>query len=127
METKYLDAKGKGEMDYDYTNDILFFKVENREYDHSIELEDVVLDVDKEGYITGIQIFGASNIFNIDKDALRNIKKWEFKVKIESKVISIQLMFEMLRRNKVVERGQNLIRESSSVLTDSEVMCAMSA
>lgn len=127
MEQKSLDAKGKGEIDYDYTNDILFFKVKNREYDHSIELEDVVLDVDKESYITGIQIFGASIIFNIEKDALRNVKKWEFKVKIEHKVIFIQLMFEVLRRNKVVERGQNLIRESSSVLTDSEVMCAMNA
>ncbi len=127
MGKKYLDAKGKGEMDYDYANDILFFKVEHREYDHSIELEDVVLDVDKEGYITGIQIFGASNIFNIDKDALKNIQKWEFKVKIENKIVSMQLMFEMLKRNKIIERGQNLVRESSSLLTDSEVMCAMSA
>jgi len=77
---KHLDAKGKGEMDYDYSNDILFFKVKNRDYDHSIELEDVVLDVDKEGYTTGIQIFGASKMFDVDKDSLRNVRKWEFKV-----------------------------------------------
>ncbi len=124
METKYLDAKGKGEMNYDYSNDILFFKVKEREYDRSIELEDVVLDIDKEGYVTGIQIFGASKMFNVEKDALQNVKKWEFKVKTEGKVISVQLMFEMLRRNQVVERGQNLVREASSLLTDSEVMCA---
>ena len=127
METKHLDAKGKGEMDYDYSNDILFFKVKEREYDRSIELEDVVLDIDKEGYITGIQIFGASKMFNVEKDTLRNVQKWEFKVKTEGKVISVQLMFEMLRRNKVVERGQNLVREASSLLTDSEVMCAAGA
>ena len=127
METKHLDAKGKGEMNYDYANDILFFKVKEREYDRSIELEDVVLDVDKEGYITGIQIFGASKMFDVDKDTLRNVKKWEFKVRTEGKVIFVQLMFEMLRRNQVVERGQNLIRESSSLLTDSEVMCAATA
>ncbi len=124
METKHLDAKGNGEMDYDYANDILFFKVKEREYDHSIELEDVVLDIDKEGYITGIQIFGASKMFNVDKDTLRNVQRWEFKVKTEGKVISIQLTFEMVRRNQIVERGQNLIRESSSLLTESEVMCA---
>ncbi len=111
-------------MDYDHANDILFFKVKEREYDHSIELEDVVLDVDKEGYITGIQIFGASKMFNADKDVLRNVQRWEFKVKTEGKVISIQLTFEMVRRNQIVERGQNLIRESSSLLTESEVMCA---
>ena len=124
METKHLNAKGKGEMDYDYANDILFFKVKDREYNHSIELEDFVLDVDKEGYITGIQIFGASKMFNVDKDTLRNVQKWEFKVRTEGKVISVQLMFEMLRRNQIVERGQNLVREAPSLLADSEVMCA---
>ncbi|MEW5896471.1 MAG: DUF2283 domain-containing protein [Nanoarchaeota archaeon] len=124
MEKKHLDAKGKGEMDYDYANDILFFKVKGREYDHSIELEDVVLDVDKEGHITGIQIFAASKVFNIEKDALRNVRKWEFKVRTEGKIISVQLMFELLRRNQVVERGQNLVRESSSLLVNSEVLCA---
>ncbi len=127
METKQLEAKGKGKSDYDYANDILFFKVKDREYDHSIELQDIVLDVDKKGYVTGIQIFDASTMFTVDKDSLRNIQKWEFNVKIEGRIIFVQLMFEMIRRNKVVERGQNLIRELSSPLTDSEVMCAMSA
>lgn len=127
MEQKYLDAKGQGEMDYDYTHDILFFKVKERDYDHSVELEDVVLDVDKEGYITGVQIFGASVMFNVDKETLRNIRKWEFKVRTEGKVIFVQLTFEMLKRNQVVERGQNLVRETSSPLIDSEVMCQMAA
>lgn len=125
MTKPYLDAKGKGEMDYDYANDILFFKIKDREYDHSIELNDIVLDVDASGIITGIQIFGASDIFHIEKEALQNIKKWEFSIQTEGKVISIQLMFEMLRRNKIVERGQNLIRETSSPLRDAEVMCAV--
>ena len=125
MEQKKLEASGKGEMDYDYTNDILSFKVKERNYDHSIELEDIILDLDQEGYITGIQIFGASKIFNLDKDILRNVKKWEFKVKTEGKVVSVQLIFKMLQRNHIVERGQNLIRETSSLLMDSEVKCAI--
>ncbi len=126
MEIKSLDAKGKGEMDYDYANDILFFKVKEREYDHSIELEDLVLDIDKEGYITGIQLFSASKMFNLERDALRNVQHWEFKIKTEGKIISIQLLFEIIRRNQVVERGQNVVRETSSLLIDSEVKCAAS-
>ena len=86
---KHLDAKGKGEYLYDFSNDILMFKVRERDYDHSIELEDIVLDVDKEEYITGIQIFGASKMFNVDKDTLRNVQKWEFKVRTEGKVVSV--------------------------------------
>ena len=125
METKQLNSIGNGEMDYDYSNDILFFKVKNREYEHSIELEDVVLDIDKQGFITGIQIFGASAIFKVDKETLQNIKKWEFNVQTEGKVVSIQLIFEMIKRNKIVERGQNLVRETSTMLDDSEVLCAV--
>ncbi|MEK6921836.1 MAG: DUF2283 domain-containing protein [Nanoarchaeota archaeon] len=125
LEIKQLNAIGKGEMDYDYSNDILFFKVKNREYDRSIELEDIVLDLDKQGFITGIQIFGASTIFKLEKETLQNIKKWEFHVQTEGKVISIQLMFEMIRRNKIIERGQNLVRETSTSLQDSEVLCAV--
>lgn len=115
----------KGEMDYDYANDILFFKVKERKYDHSVELDDIILDVDNSGIITGMQIFGASNIFNIEKEALQNIKKWEFSIRTEGKIIYIQLMFEMIKRNKIVERGQSLIRETSSPLTDAEVLCAV--
>ena len=127
MKPKHLDATGLGEMDYDYNNDILLFKVKDREYGHSLELEDIVLDIDKEGYITGIQIFGASAMFNADKNALRSVRKWEFTIKAEGNVISVQLVFEMVRRNKIIERGQNLIRESSSLLIDSEVQCAATA
>jgi uncharacterized protein YuzE len=89
MELKHLNAKSNGERDYDYANDILFFKVKGKEDDRSIELEDVVLDIDTEGYITGIQILGASKMFNVEKDMLQNVQKWEFKVRTEGKMISI--------------------------------------
>ncbi len=114
-------------MDYDYAHDVLFFKVKNRDYDHSVELDDVVLDIDKEGYTAGIQIFGASDIFNVDKEALRDIRKWELKVRTERGIVFVQVNFEMLKRNQVVERGQNMVRETSSPLIDSEVMCAVTA
>ena len=71
-------VKGKGEVDYDYKHDILFFKVKNREYTKSIELLDnLVVDVDKEGFLTGIQIFDAAEYLNIDKKILLNLFKFE--------------------------------------------------
>lgn len=113
--------KVKGEYDYDYKNDILFFKVKDREYEKSVELDDVLLDIDKEGIICGIQIFEASRLFKLEKEALRGIQRWEFSVKIENNIVNIQLVFEVLRRNKIIERGQSLIREAT--LNDSEVVC----
>jgi|SRR3989344_2160979 len=104
MEIKYLNAKGMEEIDYDYSNDIILFKIKDRDYDYSIELEDVVLDIDKEGFITGIQVFDASNIFNASKEALTSIKNWEFKIRTEEKIIYIQLNFAIISRNKIIEK-----------------------
>ncbi|MBI1972417.1 DUF2283 domain-containing protein [Candidatus Woesearchaeota archaeon] len=122
MEQKQLHEKGI--VDYDYKNDILFFKVKEREYKQSIDFGDFILDVDKEGFVTGIQIFDASKIFSIDKYALQKIRNWRFHTKTENKVVSVQLFFEAVKRNKVLVEGrQNLVRESTAQLKDSEVIC----
>ncbi len=121
MEIKHLDARGNGEVDYDYVHDILFFKIKDREYFRSIEFEDIVLDIDKESFITGIQIFNASNMFKVEKESLKEIKKWDFDIKVENNVIFVQLAFEIVKRNKVIERVQNIIRKSPSLLKNSEV------
>lgn len=123
---KQLDAKGNGEYRYDYKHDILFFKIKDRDYQSSLELGDVILDMDKEGYPTGVQIFNASDIFKIDKPTLRSIQKWKFHIKLEKNIVTLQLMFIMVKENKqIVERGENLVREASSELQDREVLCAI--
>ena len=121
MEIKHLDARGNGEVDYDYVHDIILFKIKEREYFKSIEFEDIVLDIDKEGFITGIQIFNASNMFKVEKESLKEIKNWNFEIKVEDNVIFVQLAFEIIKRNKVIERVQNIIRKSPSILKNSEV------
>jgi len=120
-ELKHLNAKGNGEVDYDYLHDIIFFKVKDRGYQKSIEFEDIILDIDKDGFVTGIQIFDASNLFKLSREELRSIKKWAFEIKVENNVINIQLIFSVINRNKIIERGQNIIRKSPSLLKNSEV------
>ena len=122
---RFLDGRGKGEFSYDYKNDILFFKIKDREYQKSLDFQDIVVDIDKEGFATGIQIFDVSKMFNIDKTTLNNIKNWQFQIKIEDNIVTMQFMFAMLRRNKEVERGENLVREADSQLKDAEVLCTI--
>ena len=125
---KHLEAKNKGEVDYDFKEDTLFFKIKNREYLKSIDFDDLVVDIDKEGFITGIQIFGASKLFKLSKEALRNVKHMSFNTKVENKVITLEFQFACMQRNKVVEmRGQNLVRESDSPLTEGDVLCTVPA
>ncbi len=111
---KHLEAEG--EMDYDYINDILFFKVKNREYDFSIEFQNMVIDIDKEKFIVGIQIFEASEFLRMSKLNLREIPKWKFKAKIENDVINLRLNYRLKIRNKIYEKSPIIVQENKSGL-----------
>ena len=113
---------GEGEMDYDYVNDILFFKVRGREYDRSLEFENLVIDVDSENFITGIQIFDASEFLRMDKISLRNIPKWQFQAYIDEESIEIRINFQVSVRNQLIEKNPIIIQRNEENLPSSEML-----
>jgi len=121
MKNRHL--KASGEWDYDFKYDILFFKVKNREYLKSKEIDNIVLDLDSERFLTGIQIFDASKFLGIDKKTLMNIPKWAFEARIQDDKIEVRLTFEVKVRNKVVEKNPIIIRSISEKLPNSELIC----
>ena len=127
MKNKHLDARGKGEYTYDYINDIMLFKIRDRDYLKSIDFGILVVDIDTKGFVTGLRIFDASKVFKLSKLALKNIKQFEFNSKVENKVLTIQLRFMSVLRNKpVIKHGQDFIREAlQSEIKDSEVVCTI--
>ena len=127
MTERRLDAKGKGEYSYDFKNDTLFFKIKDREYDHSIDFDNLIIDIDTEGFITGLRIMDASDIFRLEKTALMSVKSFEFHTQSEDKVINIQLRFMATLRNKsLVAQGQDFVREAlQSNIEDSKVVCTV--
>ncbi len=127
MKEKLLDAKGKGEKSYDFKNDLLFFKIKDRNYKTSLDFGDIIVDIDEMGFITGLRIFDASQMFRMDKIALTNIKQFEFDASIEDKVVKIQLRFIALLRNKPLEKvNQSFIREAfDSDIHDSQAVCSV--
>ena len=127
MNGRHLAAEGKGEYTYDYSNDILLFKIKDRDYLKSLDFDNLIVDIDKEDFITGMRIFDASKIFNIPKLALKNIKSFRFNARVEDKKVTIQLEFIPILRNKpLIKQGQNLIREAiGSEVRNSEVVCTV--
>ncbi len=83
MNNTITKKKWKGEVDYDYKHDILFFKTKNREYEKSFEFDNLIIDIDKKGFIVGIQIFEASEFLRLSRIKLRDIPNWEFNTKTE--------------------------------------------
>ena len=112
IKPRHLEAKG--EMDYDYANDVLFFKIENREYKFSVEFQNMVIDIDEENFIVGIQIFGASKFLKMSKMNLREIPKWRFNSKLENNTIEIRLDYQLKIRNKIFEKNPIIIQENKS-------------
>ena len=126
MKMRHLNAPGKGEYHYDYRNDILLFKIKDRNYKISIDFGNLIVDVDEEGFITGLRIFDASRVFKLPKLALNNLRSFEFHTKVEEKVISIQLRFNCILRNSIIKQGQDFVREAvDSQIKNSEVLCTI--
>lgn len=129
MVERHLDGTGKGEFLYDFNNDILMFKVKDRDYKTSAEFQNFVADIDQEGFVTGIRIFDASEVFGVDKYTLRHIIKWGFRTSVESGMITIRLTFVGQVRNKEVP-VENFTQQLTTPLnghhlTDSSVECAV--
>ena len=123
MTGRHLDAKGKGEADYDYAHDILFFKIRDREYDKSIELDNIVVDIDSAKFLTGIQIFEASKFLDITKMALNRIPKWEFCASVDENRVEIRLKFQTIFRNKIIEKNPIILEPVGEPLPNSKMVC----
>ena len=127
MTKKHLDARGKGEYTYDYPNDVLLFKTKDRDYSKSLKFGNLIVDINSEGFITGLRLFDASKILKLSKITLKNLKQFEFNADVEDKIVTIKLRFVCMVRNapKIVQ-GQDIIREAiSSSIQNSEVVCTV--
>src|SRR3989344_523177 len=105
--------KGKGQADYDYKNDILFFKTINRKYSSSLEAINLVLDLDDENFLIGIQIFEASKYLGFSKKQLLNIKAWQYQARIHEGQIELKLAFTIMDRNKLKNNEKVIINQPS--------------
>lgn len=123
---RHLDARNKGETAYDYQHDILIFKTKDRDYLKSLEYENFVVDIDREGFITGIQIFDASKTFKLQKFALKNIRHFEFSARFVDRVMNIRLRFAAVTRNRSrITQGQDFVREAIDTgLRNSETLAS---
>lgn len=122
---KQRQLEAEGEMDYDHLNDILFFKVKNREYNFSIEFQNMVIDIDEEKFVVGMQIFEASKFLKMSKVNLREIPKWQFNAKIEGEIIELRLNYQLQIRNKIFEKSPIIIQENKSSLPSPQTVCTI--
>jgi len=99
---RQLNAKNQGEFLYDYVHDILTFKIKDRDYKMSVELQNFVIDIDKENFVTGIRIFDVTKVSGLNKILFKNLVHGEFNASIKDNVITVRLNFVGKLRNRLM-------------------------
>ena len=87
-----------GVYSYSYEDDILYVLSKARSYDVSVEVDELVFDLDKSGKVVGVEIFNASNILNLPKEALRNLRSLKLEVVVGER-IALRLQLKAVVRN----------------------------
>lgn len=128
---RHLDAKGKGEIVYDLKYDTLTFRTKNRDYSKSVEFLNFSADVDKEGYVTGITIEDASQVFGVDKRFMKEIAHAEFHAEVKKGIISVKIGIVIKKRNKLMpltsseeSHTQTFSEKAGKGLLEASVECA---
>lgn len=124
MNNKEKHLEGHGAMDYDYLNDVLFFKVKNREYDRSLEFENMIIDLDSEDFIVGLQIFDASKFLGIQKSDLK-VNGWQFNARITPESIEVRLICDISIRNKIRQLSPIIVQQNTTGLPSSSMAIAV--
>ncbi|MFH1637354.1 MAG: DUF2283 domain-containing protein [Candidatus Woesearchaeota archaeon] len=135
MKKRHLNAPKEGEFLYDYSHDILTFRIKNRNYKKSVEFQNFVIDIDEEDFVTGMRVFDASQVFGVDNYVLKNIVHGEFKASVENKVITITFKFIAKHRNRIIPlltEKENITQQLTAPLghnklEETSVMCAVKA
>lgn len=123
-----MNTIGKGESSYDAENDILIFKIKNRDYFKSIEFDDdnLTVEIDHDGVIMGFSFFDASQTLGLNKSVINTIKQFSFVAKVDGKKLFIRLKFEAYKNPKsLVNYSQDFIREITDLnIINSNVECS---
>ena len=119
MEKPTVERKGK------YFYDYLVFKIENVEYYRSIELENLLIDLNKKGRLSGIRIFDPSKIFGISKKRLDNVGDFRFHIKIKKNILTLELEFKFMEKKRSVTEHGVMKEILDSNIAETEVVCSV--
>ena len=90
--------------DYDFENDSLFFNYKGVEYESSIDIDNIILDLGVDGSPVGAEILHASKLFKVPKTAIKNLKNFKAEISISEKTIEIKFTIHTVLRNRETEK-----------------------
>ncbi len=87
---------------YNKKYDILYIVKEGRPSKASIEVGDFIIDVDFDGFVSGIEILNASENLNLGKNILKKIKQVSLSILYKPSYLYITIIFEIPKLNQTI-------------------------
>ncbi len=111
---------------YDLEVDSIHIKItEDYRYGESLELEDgIILDFSDEGVPVALEILDISELFSIKKDCFNNIEDINITITINNASISLNLLIEILSKEKKINRPFSTITKNIINVPEMEVICS---
>lgn len=97
-------------IDYDEKHDIFYILRKNKEVSHSVDLEDFVVDLDKNNEIVGLEIFGISKLTNIPKKHFNKLQSAKLvkSYRRNGEIIALYLILQFKIKSKIQKVQQGL-------------------
>jgi uncharacterized protein YuzE len=89
----------KGKWKYDFENDIFVARPLQRKYDSSVQIGNLIFDIDKQGRVNGLEVLHASALFGISKVFLKDVVSGKMKVEVNNNVIKVVIQLKSFVRN----------------------------
>lgn len=112
-------AKVNTKMSYDEEEDILFLS-KGRKVKASIDIGDFVIDIDMNGFVTGIEILNASDNLNISSKMLKELQRVSMSVTYKPNYVYISLIMQFKNKEKditiplTVDLGHGSVRTENT-------------
>lgn len=106
---KKQDKRIRGKIDYDHLNDSIFLFAESEEYKISKMIgNNIIIDFNKDGQVTGLEVLSASKVFRMSKEALRNLKNVKLRLEVTEESVTMHLIMTSLVRNAQREKDVSI-------------------
>jgi|WetSurMetagenome_2_1015567.scaffolds.fasta_scaffold972654_1 uncharacterized protein YuzE len=97
--SRHVDAWG-----YDFETDSLYFRDKSVNYQSSIDMGDLILDMGTDGLPIGVELLNASKNFNISKFVMKGIEGFNSTIDISETEIKVTIKAFVKLRNTKVEK-----------------------
>ena len=92
-------AKSNTKISYDEEEDILFLS-KGRKVKASIDIGDFIIDIDTNGFVTGIEILNASQNLNLTEEQLSGLQEASMVVTYKPNYVVIYLVMKLKEKEK---------------------------